>query len=123
MEPVHQGDSFINIGTGNIIGDKSSSHISNYQSSDHAINMAVLDFIRAIESDPSTSNADRNAAVLIVKELENTLIAREPDLGILQKFKNFLQEKGGTIAAAGLGLLANTAVKVVVEQAVKHLLQ
>lgn len=113
------------IGDGSMIGNDNSSNVTKLQfvNSKETISEAVSDFLAIIGDDSTIPLSDKEKAIQLAKELEVSLSTSQPDLGAVQRFRAFVKERGGPLATAGLSLLASTAVKAVVEQAVKGLLQ
>ena len=112
------------VGDGNIIGDRNSSQVTKITTQDTGkiISVAINNFIHEIQSSDDILELDKVKALEQAREFETTLNNKEPDLGIIQKFKKFLQEKGGKITEAGLTLLSNPTVIEMITTATKRLL-
>lgn len=112
-------------GNHNVVGDNNiytNTQIS-AASTENAIRQAVKAFVDEVQLSDSVTDQDKQSAIDRARELQETLNSPRPNLGVIQKFRDFLREKGGSIAVAGLKLLANASVKVAIEETVKNLIE
>lgn len=112
-------------GDANIVGSNNSVQVTKVavSSDEKLIESAVANFLQKINSDKKVSAKDKGVIVKKAEELKFTLKSASPDLGKIQQFKKFVVEKGGAVAAAGLKLLLEPAIKVIIENATKKILE
>jgi len=110
-------------GNANIIGNNNSAQVINMSTDKYQIESAVTRFLEEVKLDKKLPEKDKLAVTRKAKELQSTLQSSNPDLGKIQQFKKFVQEKGGTIALAGLKLLLEPSIKTIIEAATKKILE